>query len=575
MLERKEKEGSLTAAQTDLLLDLRGCARLRQPPQPPQQRPPPHQPPHQPQPQPQPQPRPQPQPWARTLPANVVHGMQIFVTLKGKVVTIDIDPSSSVRQLQEKIQDKEGVPVGYQRLMFCGKQLDASRGHLTLSDVNITKESVLHLKVLPQPHFAAPATPTQPSRTTAAQRHANDGQAARSALLAMGFPDAVVVVALAANGGDAQRAAAMLIDQNRHPDAPRPVVPGGTTATFESEPKLDGRQRWSQVGGCVGPGCDLRNSIMIGDGAYVEGFHGTSANAAAHIIASGFRPSRGGMLGPGIYWSDDVNKTRPYVRDNSGTVLKLKVRPGRTKTVDHAGHPSQTTWHAEGYDSAWVPANTPPAAGWVRSGLSENCTFDPARIEVVAVSRDYGQTFESIAHWRPERWWSERQQAKVRKRRAVLCLIAIAMLAFIFASGFARDPECEDRIAVAAITAAAFALVRLAVWLGAHARTDPKLNNHSIVRMFIRWLFVPTVVLGAAVFAFDFSPLTGFASDSDCTQMADGLGERAGHAASMAMYVTLVAEIAVACASVCCFGCVRLLFWVCTVFCKLVVAHLI
>lgn len=91
---------------------------------------------------------------------------------------------------------------------------------------------------------------------------------------------------------------------------------------------------------------------------------------AVGIIDDGFRPSRGGMLGPGVYWSDDIAKTRPYVRNGSGTVLKLRIRNGRTKTLDRP-NPSQMSWHTEGYDSAWVPANTPPSPGWVQSGLIE------------------------------------------------------------------------------------------------------------------------------------------------------------------------------------------------------------
>ena len=98
------------------------------------------------------------------------------------------------------------------------------------------------------------------------------------------------------------------------------------------------------------------------------------------------------MLGPGVYWSDDVAKTRPYTR-RSGTVLKLMVTNGKTKIIDKCGHPSQRSWHAEGYDSAYVPPNTAPTAGWIQSGLSENCTHDPSRIMVVAVSSDFGKTF--------------------------------------------------------------------------------------------------------------------------------------------------------------------------------------
>ena len=59
----------------------------------------------------------------------------IFVkTIVGKTIQFDFDPQLTIEAFKLKIQEKEGIPIEKQKLIFAGKHLEEGK---TLHDYNI------------------------------------------------------------------------------------------------------------------------------------------------------------------------------------------------------------------------------------------------------------------------------------------------------------------------------------------------------------------------------------------------------------------------------------------------------
>jgi ubiquitin len=64
-----------------------------------------------------------------------------FKNHRGKTITLEVEPSTTILDVKTKAQEKEGIPLEHHNLIYGCKLLEDGR---TIADYHIQKQSTLH-----------------------------------------------------------------------------------------------------------------------------------------------------------------------------------------------------------------------------------------------------------------------------------------------------------------------------------------------------------------------------------------------------------------------------------------------
>ena len=165
-------------------------------------------------------------------------------------------------------------------------------------------------------------------------------------------------------------------------------------------------------------------------------YHGTRPEFAALIEQNGFKPSTQGLLGPGVYVSRDIKKSRKY----GSTILEVMVSVGKVCRADKhpemipKGYGRSAPWHDDGgFDTAWVPPDCPASvfrgAHFSEGIVEEDCVWDPSRVKVMGRAEDKGDDMMNMI-----RWCFEEDQARISAHSETMggCWVPFSIAASYF-----------------------------------------------------------------------------------------------------------------------------------------------